>query len=41
MDIWEKLYKEAKRVQNEREISPFIQAGGVAAAILKFYWIMK
>lgn len=27
MDIWEKLYKEAKRVQNEREISPFIEAG--------------
>lgn len=34
MDIWEKLYNEAKRVQNGREISPFVEAGGVAAAIL-------
>lgn len=34
MDIWEKLYERAKEVQNEREISPFIEAGGVAAAIL-------
>lgn len=33
MDIWEKLYERAKEVQNEREISPFIEAGGVAAAI--------
>ncbi len=33
-DIWEKLYNEAKRVQNARVISPFIEAGGVAAAIL-------
>lgn len=33
-DIWEKLYQEAKRVQNARIISPFIEAGGVAAAIL-------
>ena len=34
MDIWEKLYNEAHRVQNGRTISPFIDAGGVAAAIL-------
>lgn len=34
MDIWEKLYNEAVRVQNGRQISPFIDAGGVAAAIL-------
>ena len=34
MDIWEKLYYEAVRVQNGRQISPFIDAGGVAAAIL-------
>lgn len=34
MDIWEKLYKEAIRVQNDRTVSPFIEAGGVAAAIL-------
>ncbi len=34
MDIWEKLYNEALRVQNARQISPFIDAGGVAAAVL-------
>ena len=34
MDVWEKLYSEARRVQNGRTISPFIDAGGVAAAIL-------
>lgn len=34
MDIWEKLYNEAVHVQNGRQISPFIDAGGVAAAIL-------
>lgn len=34
MDIWEKLYNEAKKVQDGRTISPFIDAGGVAAAIL-------
>lgn len=33
-DIWSKLYKEAKKVQKARDISPFISAGGVAAAIL-------
>jgi len=34
MDIWDKLYKEAERVQNGRVISPFMEAGGVAAAVL-------
>ena len=34
MDIWEKLYNEAKKVQNGRTVSPFIEAGGVGAAIL-------
>lgn len=33
-DIWEKIYSEAKKVQNARVVSPFIEAGGVAAAIL-------
>jgi cytidine deaminase len=33
-DIWSKLYKEARKVQNNRVISPFIEAGGVTAAIL-------
>lgn len=34
MDIWDKLYNEARKVQNGRIISPFIEAGSVAAAIL-------
>ena len=34
MDIWGKLYHAALRVQNARIISPFIEAGGVAVAIL-------
>ena len=34
MDIWEKLYQAAKTVQKEREISPLMTAGQVAAAIL-------
>lgn len=33
-DIWDKLYSEARKVQNYRVVSPFIEAGGVAAAIL-------
>ncbi len=33
-DIWDKLYYEARKVQKGRTISPFIEAGGVAAAIL-------
>lgn len=32
--IWNELYKAAKRVQNERKISDYIDAGGVAAAVL-------
>ena len=32
--MWTKLYNEAVKVQNKRTISPFIDAGGVAAAIL-------
>lgn len=34
MNIWNEMYNRAKRVQNSRTISPFIDAGGVAAAIL-------
>lgn len=34
MNIWNQLYEVARKVQNERTISPFIEAGGVAAAIL-------
>lgn len=33
MDIWDKLYTAALEVQNARVVSPFIEAGGVAAAI--------
>lgn len=33
MDCWEKLYLSAKKIQNGRSLSPFIEAGGVAAAI--------
>lgn len=33
-DIWDKLYSEARKVQKSRTISPFIEAGGVASAIL-------
>lgn len=32
--MWDKLYEAAIKVQNNRTISPFIDAGGVAAAIL-------
>ena len=32
-DIWDRLYKEAKSKQNERRVSDYIEAGGVAAAI--------
>lgn len=34
MDIWDELYDKARQVQAPRSISPFIDAGGVAAAIL-------
>lgn len=33
MGIWETLYTEARRVLNPRAISPFVEAGGVAAAL--------
>lgn len=32
--MWNTLYQAAVRVQNNRTLSPFIEAGGVAAAIL-------
>ncbi|MDD6328157.1 MAG: cytidine deaminase [Eubacteriales bacterium] len=31
--IWEEMYTAAKAVQNERKISDYVEAGGVAAAI--------
>jgi cytidine deaminase len=34
MNIWDTLYARALEVQNGRVISPFVDAGGVAAAIL-------
>lgn len=33
-DIWDTLYNEARKVQNDRTVSPFIDAGGVAVALL-------
>lgn len=32
--IWKKMYDAAKAAQNERQISDYVLAGGVAAAIL-------
>lgn len=32
--VWEKMYEAAKAVQNERRVSTYVDAGGVAAAIL-------
>ena len=32
--MWNRLYNAAVKVQNDRTISPFIEAGVVAAAIL-------
>lgn len=34
MEIWAKMYEAAKAVQNDRRISEYVEAGGVAAAIL-------
>ena len=34
MSTWNELYNAARKVQNGRTISPFIEAGAVAAAIL-------
>lgn len=33
-DIWDRLYQAARAVQAGRQVSPFVEAGGVAAAIL-------
>jgi len=33
-DMWDRLYRAAAEVQKGRTVSPFIDAGGVAAAIL-------
>ena len=33
-DIWEILYQKARAVQKPRSISSFVEAGGVAAALL-------
>ncbi len=32
--IWDELYAAAKSVQNDRQISDYVSAGGVAAAVL-------
>lgn len=34
MDQWAELYNEARRIQKAWEVSPFIEVGGVAAALL-------
>lgn len=34
MDQWTELYNEARKVQKAWEVSPFIEAGGVAAALM-------
>ncbi|RKJ42129.1 cytidine deaminase [Acutalibacter sp. 1XD8-33] len=34
METWRKMYQAAKAVQNDRRISDYVEAGGVAAAIL-------
>lgn len=34
MDVWDTLYQAARKVQNPRTVSPFIEAGSVAAALL-------
>lgn len=33
-DIWEEMYMEAKARQNERQVSKYVSAGGVSAAVL-------
>lgn len=33
-NIWDEMYKAALKVQNDRKISKYIDAGGVAAAVL-------
>ena len=39
--MWNELYNAAGKVQNGRTVSPFIEAGGVAAAILIVYEIYR
>ena len=34
MDIWTKLYDAAREVHGHRVLSPFVEAGGVAAALV-------
>ncbi len=34
MNTWNTLYEKAREVQNDRAVSPFIEAGGVAAALM-------
>ena len=34
METWRKMYQAATAVQNDRRISDYVEAGGVAAAIL-------
>lgn len=34
MDVWDKLYKEAIKVQKHKIVSPFIEKGQVASALL-------
>lgn len=33
-ELWQRLYRAAKAVQQERKVSDYVEAGGVAAAIL-------
>lgn len=33
-DIWEEMYMEAKARQNPRQVSKYVSAGGVSAAVL-------
>ena len=41
--IWKEMFQAAKAVQNGRQISDYVDAGGVAAAILsssgKYMWV--
>ncbi|MFT3952067.1 MAG: cytidine deaminase [Oscillospiraceae bacterium] len=34
MNIWKLMYESASKVHRDRTISPFVEAGGVAAAVL-------
>ena len=34
METWNKMYQAAKAVQHDRKISEYVEAGGVAAAVL-------